>query len=1078
MTAAYPRYPAICRDQVVFAAEDDLWSVPVSGGTASRLTAGSSAAGKPALSPDGSLLAYVGTEDGPEEVYVMSAEGGPSRRLTFQGASVYWVGWDDAGEHIRYSTNAGSPHRRRYDLWQVPSEGGDPKRLPWGIGLAWQTDGSGLSVIAQGHPTRGAAYQKRYRGGTAGRLWVDVDGSGEYRQFAGPAGFLECPQLVDGRVCFLSDHEGVGNVYSALPDGSDLRRHSDHADFYARDLSGDGRQLAYRAGGELYTVRLDDDQPRKLDARILGTQTQRARKFVPADKYLHAAALSPDGAKVAMETRGKLFALGNWDGPVLRLGDADGTCYRLPTWLCDGKRLVAAASDAGPDETLAVLDAEGLDAPRLLDKLDVGRAVELAASPTQDKVAVCNHRGELVMLDLTAAKVSSQVVDRSEFGDFSDPQFSPDGRWLAYAAPQGVPDETEASGRTKVMLLEVESGTMTLAATPVLSDERPHFDPSGDYLYFIGRREFNPSRDQLDFNLGFMCGTRPYAVALRKDVPAPFVATPRPVADDKSDGADDVTPAISVDVDGLSDRVTPFPIAEARYERVYGIKGKALVLSRPPKPTPDDLFGRPVSDRVLESVDLVSGETETLLEDVADVWLGPDGTSLLCRSDGRLRVVEAGTKASDDDEPGRNSGWIDMDRVKVSVLPEAEWPQMFAEAWRLQSHHFWMPDMGGTDWDEVYRRYAPLAERVASRGDFSDLVWEMQGELACSHAYEMFGDYRSGPQNQQGLLGAEFAWDASAQTCRVERILQGDRWSPRATSALNRPGVNVSEGDAVLAVNGQPVTEHDSVGKLLVNQAGQEVQLTVKSGQDAPRTVVVQALDDELPIRYRDWVDGNRRAVAEASGGRVGYLHVPDMVTEGYAEFVRGYLGEHRREAMVIDLRFNGGGNVSTLVLDRLSRPGGGYVWYRRNRPFAYPPESKRGPLVAVTNEYAGSDGDLGSYGFKYRGLGPLVGKRTWGGVVGIRPRHRLADDTMVTQPEAAIHYDGIGNALENYGVDPDVEVELAPQDYAAGTDPQLDKAVELALKQLGDQPAVGGPDRDWPRLAAPALPPRPQDSR
>jgi len=397
---------------------------------------------------------------------------------------------------------------------------------------------------------------------------------------------------------------------------------------------------------------------------------------------------------------------------------------------------------------------------------------------------------------------------------------------------------------------------------------------------------------------------------------------------------------------------------------------------------------------------------------------------------------------------------------------------MFREAWRLQREHFWVEDMSGLNWDAIYDRYLPLVDRVTTRSELSDLLWELQGELGTSHAYEFGGEYRAGPRYRQGFLGADFERDADG-AYRIAALAGGDPWDQEATSALTRPGVDVRPGDALLAVNGQPVGGDVTPGERLVNLAEQEVLLTVRRGDEAPRTVAVRALADERTARYRDWVDAKRRAVHEATGGRVGYVHIPDMGPRGYAEFHRGYLREYDHEALIVDVRFNGGGHVSGLLLQKLARRRMGYDFPRWEAPEPYPAESPRGPLVCLTNEQAGSDGDIFSHTFKLLKLGPLLGKRTWGGVIGINGRHSLADGTVTTQPEYSFFFDDVGWRVENYGTDPDIEVENAPQDYARGADPQLERSIAVALQLLVERPAHAPRPTERPRFAPPKLAPR-----
>ncbi|MCW2880296.1 MAG: hypothetical protein JWQ95_4396 [Sphaerisporangium sp.] len=1097
--SAYLRFPTIFGQDVVFAAEDDLWMVPAEGGRAFRLTAGVAEAGYPRFSPDGAQIAFVGREEGPEEVYVMPADGGAGRRMTYGGAQCTVTGWDPGGGVI-YASDECEPFGRRKWLHRV-DESGISERLPYGPANSVSYGPGGAVVL--GRNTADPARWKRYRGGTVGDLWVDREGDGEFTRLISLAGNLASPCWAGSRVYFLSDHEGVGNVYSCTPTGEDLQRHTDHTGYYARNLAGDGRRLVYHAGAELYLLDPDQGEARAVDVRLGSSRTQRNRRFVSAARYLDSARLSPDGSGLAITTRGKAYSFGNWEGPVRQHGEPDGVRYRLLSWLRDGRRLVAAASDDGDREVLVVLTADGSAAPVRLAALDTGRVIALSVSPGATRIAVTNHRNELLIVDLpedATGEATLTMADSSRFGRIEDAAWSPGGDWLAYTCP-------DTAQTTAIKLYRTATGETHRATRPVLRDSRPAFDPEGRYLYFIGQRVFNPVYDSLQFDLGFPLGTRPYAIVLRSGVGSPFVPEPRPLSSDdppakdpsdketsgrrdpagggaeaettatsgdpaKDGGTEDGPhdPELEIELEGIERRVVAFPVQEGRYDRVAGVKGKALFTSFPVEGSRGDEFAESTSGTLL-AYDFTKQKCETLVSDVTDFRLGHDGATLLYRSRQRLRVMRAGEPPSEDDASGRAGGWIDLDRVKVSVCPEAEWRQMFREAWRLQRENFWVSDMAGIDWDGVYEHYLPLVDRVGTRGEFSDLLWELQGELGTSHAYESGGEYRTRPHYWQGKLGVDWSYADGVHT--IARIVHGDPWDPDATSPLNRPGLDVRPGDAVVAINGQPAGAAAGPARLLVNQAGQEVELTIRRADRPSRTVTVKTLSDEQPGRYRDWVEANRARTHERTGGTIGYLHIPDMGPDGYAEFHRGFLAEYDREGLVVDVRFNGGGHVSGLLLQKLARRRLGYDFPRWGVPTPYPAESPRGVLVAVTNEWAGSDGDIFSHTFKLLGLGPLIGKRTWGGVIGIWPRHRLADGTVTTQPEFSFAFDDVGWRVENYGTDPDIEVDITPQDYARGVDTQLERAIDVALERLAQQSAHTPNPADRPRLGIPLLPPR-----
>ena len=1077
----YVRFPAIHQDRIVFVSEDDLWLLSSEGGRAERLTAGVGEVRYPRFSPDGTQLAFVGQEEGPSEVYVMPADGDFAKRLTFQAASCRVLGWSPNGEDILYASNAGQFAERFEVIYAISPKGGQPRQLPFGLANAISYGPQGGVVIGRNINVREMSHQKRYRGGRVGHLWCDLSGSGTFQRLLQLDGNIADPCWVGERIYFISDHEGVGNVYSCVPSGEDLRRHTDHQDFYARHLSSDEHRLVYQAGADLYLLNPDSDNTSRLNVALPSIRAQRNRKFVPAGSYLDSYALHPHGFAVALTTRGKAFSMGNWEGSVLQYGELDGVRYRFLEWLNDGKRMVAV-NDATGRESLVVFHAEDASEPKTYADIEFGRVVKMAVSPTEDVVALTNHRNELLVVNLEAG--TARVLDRSDYENIQGFDWSPDGRWLAYGFPF-------TSQKTAIKLCNVESGATYFATEPVLRDISPSFDPEGKYLYFLGYRILNPVYDNLQFDLGFPRGVKPYAITLQRNVRSPFIAEPQaPDEKGKDKGQEEAAekaqesegeekgekqqetatkpPTTVIDLEDITSRVLPFPVEEGQYEKVQGIKGKALFLSHAVEGTLSLPLIDPEIKGHIDAYDFEAHKSESLIDGVTDFTVSRDSKMLLYRNRHRLRVVKAGEeppKSENNDRPGRESGWLDLHRVKVSVQPAAEWKQMFAEAWRLQREHFWTEDMSGIDWDAIYAQYAPLVERVSSRSELSDLFWELQGELNTSHAYEQGGEYRFGPHYRQGFLGVNWSYDAETDRYRIAHIVKGDPSDSQATSPLTNPGLNVSVGDAVLAVNGQRVGITRSPQELLVNQASNEVQLTIEEAESKSiRVITVNALADETAARYREWVEGNRRTVHEVSQGRVGYIHVPDMGPHGYAEFHRSYLAEYDYPALLVDVRWNRGGHVSALLLEKLARRRIGYDFTRWGQAEPYPAESPRGPMVTLTNEHAGSDGDIFSHSFKLMGLGPLIGKRTWGGVIGISPHHRLVDGTVTTQPEAAFWFKDVGWEVENYGTDPDIEVDIAPQDFVHNVDPQLHRAIEEALHQIEVRPALEPKPGERPR--------------
>jgi tricorn protease len=1076
MDQGYYRYPSIAQDRIVYVCEDDLWSVSRDGGNAVRLTVSFGTCSFPRLSPNGESIGFISTDEGNPELYVMPALGGEPRRLTFLGPTLAWTtGWSDDGSEIYFVANPTAWYEGETRPFAISKDGGAPREVNLGHARAISFGPNGRLAI--GRNAADPARWKRYRGGTAGEIWVDAAGTGTFTRLPLPDGNPCWPMWIGDRIYFLSDHEGIGNLYSCLLDGSEIRRHTNESEYYVRFPSTDGTRIVYSAGAEIGLYDLATQTAAHVEIATHSPAPQTARRFENVAESLTQFAPHPDGTQLAFDSRGQQFTMPLFEGAVIRYGAGNRARTRLTQWFHDGKQLVAV-TDVNGYEQIVLCGADVPSEPKLVTTGDIGRVTDLVCSPTGSVVAFANHRHELCALDVEDGTV--RVLDTCPSHRIEDLSFSPDGRFVAYVW-------WPTQGTSIIRVLKVRSGKVHDVTSPLRMDQSPAWDPDGKYLYFISTRDFNPVYDALQFDLSFPQASRPFVVTLRDDVPSPFVPKPKPIHHDhdrvreRERGNNKPEKPIDIDIDfeGITGRVLGFPIDEGDYNQIVAARERVLFTRFPVKGI------KPVRREELDenghgtllAYDFEQQRLATIATECDEIRLGRDCRTLIYRSRDRLRALDAlnelpeeGEEQKPPAEPGRRSGWIDLDRASVEIVPRDEWAQMYREAWRLQSEQFWVEDMSNIDWHRVYDRYDALLPRVRARGELSDLIWEMQGELGTSHAYEWGGDYREPPQYQRGFLGADLSWDESRGGYFIERIYRGDSWNRETDSPLAEPGQNVHQGDCIVAIGGTRLSRELSPDRLLVNAAGKNVSLTLHDKKGEERTVWVKALANESALRYRAWVEENRRIVHERTGERVGYLHIPDMGPWGFSEFHRGYLSEFDRKGLIVDVRYNRGGHVSPLLLEKLARKRVGYDTPRYGAPHPYPPESVGGPMVALTNQFAGSDGDIFSHCFKLYKLGPLVGKRTWGGVIGIEPYHHLVDGTLTTQPEFSFWFVDAGWGVENYGTDPDHDVDIAPHDYREGKDPQLDLALELMDRALASFVEVRPDLSTRPSLPLPTL--------
>ncbi|MEV7125462.1 S41 family peptidase [Streptomyces sp. NPDC093260] len=1183
---SYLRLPHLSGDLLCFVAEDDLWLAPLDGADrATRLTVDRTKTGHPRFSPDGRHIAYTTWRSLAPEIHLVPVDGGPGRQLSYWGSSDTRVcGWsppDEIGNtEILAVTSQGEPFSYFTWAYKVATDGSPGRKLPWGPVSDLQAadvDGERKSLLLTGTPPHEPASWKRYRGGATGRLWLHGQ-----RLLPDLGGHLACPMFVGGRIAFLSDHEGVGNLYSCAYDGSDLRRHTDHDAFYARHAASDGSRVVYQCAGELWLVDdlSPDSEPRRLEVRLSGPRAGRRPYPVPAAQHVDGISVDETGRASAVVVRGSLYWLTHRDGPARTISDTPGVRVRLPEMLGASGR-IAYVTDADGEDAVEIADlprATGSHPPRRLASGELGRVLEMVSDPDGERLAVAAHDGRLLLVDVSeeredaggvgdllrtgeggegaggggasgggdagtpeppggaqppagadtatppgaagtpdapgearppgeadtpaapgeaeaaeapaggdtatppgatvppAAPPGGLVTElvRSENGPVRDLAFSPDGAWVTWSHP-GI-------GRSlrQIRMARIKDRTVIDVTDGRFEDENPVFTRDGRYLAFLSWRGFDPVYDVHTGDLSFPLGCKPYLVPLSSATPSPFALTPegRPAAGGLDPVEDEETGepgAVTVEVEGLESRVTPFPVTASKYSALHPVAGGGLVWLRWPISgalgetfaNPNDMTGRPT----LEHFHISKAKKSELVSHLDWFTVSGDGTRLVVVDEGDLRAVPS-TELGDSD----TTTWIDTRRILHTVDPPAEWRQAYEEAGRIVRDYFWDPGMCGIDWDGVLAQYRPLVERVASPDEFADLLREVLGELGTSHAYVAAARRNEGPphyQRWQGLLGADLVRRDAGWV--VRRILPGDSSDSRARSPL--AGAGIRDGAVLTHVDGRPVDPVTGPFPLLAGAGATTVELTftAAAGEGPSRRVAIVPLVDDRPLRYQDWVSKRRAVTRELSDGRCGYLHIPDLGGSGWAQFNRDVRMEMSRPALIVDVRGNAGGHISELVIEKLTRTILGWDLTRNAEPVSYASNAPRGPIVALADEATSSDGDMITAAIKLLKLGPVVGQRTWGGVVGMTGRHRLGDGTVITVPMNAAWFDAYGWSVENHGVAPDVESLRTPLDWAEGRHREMDDAIELALELLSSNPPATPPTyADTPNLARPHLPPRP----
>lgn len=1031
------QHPTMNKTTIVFAFGGDLWSVPRTGGDAVRLTRGDGSETSPSFSPDGSMVAFTGTYEGNPDVYVVPAKGGTPKRLTFNPDSDNVVGWTRDGRRVLFNSTLAnmSPVPR---LFTVDVKGGLPNDLPLPEGTegSYSEDGSRIAYVPKMH------WQdawKRYRGGQTKPIWIARLSDSSWFEIPRKNSNDFSPMWVGDKVFFLSDRVGYVTlfVYDINTKKVTQCLKNDGFDFKSATAGPDA--IVYEQFGGIYAYDWSTGKSEKVSISIEGDFLETRKRILDVSDRISTARISPNGVRAVLEARGDIFTAPTDKGDVRNLTDSSNAADRDPAWSPDGK-WIAYFSDRSGEYDLILQSSDGRGETKILKP---GQApsyyYQPVWSPDSKKIAYTDKRLNVWYVDVESGKnVKVDTADvENPFRDLV-PAWSPDSMWLTWS--RNLPTRIQA-----VFVHSVESGKTTRLSDGLSDARYPVFDASGKYLYFVASTESGRGSSWLDMTSFDANNARysAYLVVLRKDTVSPLLPESDEEATEAPATAAPADKSVKIDFEGISQRILPLPIPMQRFLGTgAGMPGQFFLLGMGPS------AGIGTEGQItLWKFDLRSRSASPFASNVQSFDISANGQHILVQAAGGIAITSTAAPSGAGAKP------VSIDRMESTIDPREEWRQMYNEAWRIQRDFLYAPNLHGINIEELRKKYAPFVETCMSRADLNYLFTEMLGETCVGHTFIFGGDIPGSSGAPTGLLGADFEFVGGRY--RIKTVLNGENWYPNLRAPLTQPGINAKEGDYLISINGKNLTDQDNIYAFLEGLAGKQVRIKLAGTPDGvgAREAIVIPTASESGLRTIAWVENNRRMVDKLSGGKVGYVWLPDTGLGGFTFFNRYYYAQTDKEGFVADERYNGGGTAADYIVEFMTRPLRAAVSTREGMDFYSPGASIYGPKAMIINEYAGSGGDYLPWLFKNSGVGPLVGKRTWGGLVGIYDYPPLIDGGEVTAPRAAFWTPDGKWLVENEGVSPDYEVEMDPALWRQGRDAQLEKAVAVVLEQMKAKP-------------------------
>ena len=1046
INAGLYRYPDVSKTQIVFTYANDLWIVPKQGGEAIKLSSPAGVESFPKFSPDGKSIAFTGNYDGNKDVYVIPVSGGIPLRLTSHGYPDRVIGWQPDGKKILFASGRESGRDRFNQLYTIAPEGGPSNKLPLAYGefASYSPHGNELAATFR---TQAFRNWKRYRGGWKADIHIFnlTNNTSENITALNTEAGNEFPMWHNTDIYFLTDRgpETKMNLWKYDTKTKASTQVTNFKDYDIHFPSAGPDDIVFEAAGKLYLYDFSSGQTNEVNVSLVTDKTLLKPKLEKAEKYVEHVDISPDGNRAIVEARGDIFSLPADKGFIEDLTRTSGTAERYPAWSPDGKN-IAYWSDKSGDYELWIMPY-GKENPRKLTSYGAGFRYNLFWSPDSKKLAFIDKAMKIQIYDIETGKTDS--LDHAlhyfhgSLENFSC-SWSPDGRWLTFS--HDLDNNHEA-----IFIYDFNNKKLHRVTSGFYSCTAPCFDSEGKYIYLVTNQSFSPDYSELDNSFIYNNSTQLAVITLQKSTPSilyPENDTVKMTAAEpitkvvevkrkfksKTDTVEKVrvkVKPVNIDFDGIESRLEILPLSPGNYRQPGSAKGKFIYLKYPPH---DDEKAKPS----LNFYDLEKKEEKTILTNVNGYTLSADRLKLLVQQGGSFAIIkpEEGQKF---EKPLRFA------EMQIMVNPMQEWKQILSDAWRFERDYFYDPNMHGVNWQEVKERYTKMLTGASSREELNFIIGEMIGELNSSHTYQGGGDLEDETKQNVGYLGVDY--EPEGNFYKIKKIIRGAAWDAEERSSLDIPGVNIPEGSYLLAVNGEPLTTAHEPFEIFQGLAGKTIELTYNSSPSwqGAKTALVTAMKDESRLRYLSWVENYRERVNEETNGEAGYVYVPSTGIDGQNELMRQFNAQWDKKALIIDERFNSGGQIPDRFIEMLNRKPLSYWAMRDGKSYPWPPYANFGPKVMLINGWSGSGGDAFPDYFRKAGLGPLIGNRTWGGLIGISGVPNLIDGGVITAPSFRMfNIDGTW-FKEGHGVDPDIVIDEDLGLMAKGTDPQLEKAIE-----------------------------------